>query len=102
MEPVLLAVDTILKAIIGAPGSLEDLLVEARAGKVYFVISDFALFCALSSVENDDQVDLPRLAELIKYSQAEAEDPAYLGPRGRESWTPTTEEIQNWRASALQ
>lgn len=102
MDPVLLAVDTILRSIIGPANALDDLIEKAKAGEVYFLMPDFVLFCALSSVKSSDQVNFQGLAELIRYSQVEPEYPEYLGAGTRESWKPSSEEIQNWRESALE
>ncbi len=101
MDPVTLSVDVLLQSIIGASDYAEQLIAEARTGKVYFVVQEFALYCALYSVREDDSKTMRYLAELLKYSQIEQDMPAYIGVEARSSWAPTSDEIEHWRAVAL-
>lgn len=103
MEEIMLAIDAILKVIIGpTPAFVDELIERARKGEVKFLISEFALYCALYSVQEGDQVNARHLAEVLKYAQILPDAPAYLGPEERESWKPSQEEINHWREVALE
>ena len=100
MVQVMLAVDTILEAIIGHnPDRINNLLEEARNGKVELLILHDALCCALYSVRQEDHIFIRRLAELLNYSQIQV--PEYLGVGERSDWIPKLDEIDHWRSVVL-
>lgn len=80
---------------------IQQLIDRSATGQAYFLVLEFALYCALCSVNYNDRTNLPLLAELLKYSQIEPESSDYEGVAGRNSWTPTQEEIRHWRSVAL-
>jgi hypothetical protein len=103
MSEVMLAIDSVLEAIIGpSPGSIDEIIRKAREGEIQLILEDFALYCALASVREGDKVNIRRLADLIKYAQIQLDSPEFLGSLDRESWTPSNEAIENWRRWALQ
>jgi hypothetical protein len=102
MKKVLLATDAILRIVIGdKEGYLDELLKQASEGDVEIIIPQLALYCAFASVNEQDRVNPQRIAKLFKYAQLLPDTPEYLGPQDREMWTPTEEEIDNWRKNAL-
>ena len=97
----MLAVDIILRAIIGPSEAVHALLTRARNGEESFVMSDVALYCALKSVQRGDNINLALLAELLRYSHIDPDCPRDAGTSGRVSWEPGEDEIKHWRATAL-
>lgn len=94
-SPVMLAIDVVLGALIGPPGTAAERIIErAEAGEWTPVLLDLALFCAMSSVRPDDPVDHARFARLLRHAQLAASG-------SREPGTPFTppspEEIAHWR-----
>lgn len=102
MEEITLAIDIILEAIIRpTPGIVDRLIERARKGEARLIILRFALYCALHSVQEEDKVNAKRLAELLKYAEIQPDTLELLEPQDRESWTPSQEEINNWRKCAI-
>ena len=102
MQEVMLAIDVILEALIARKArKVDSLILEARNGNVQLQILDSALYCALYSVRNEDEVNVRRLADLLQYAQLIPDAPEYLGPQDRVSWTPSQDEVDNWRKVAL-
>ena len=102
MEEVMLATDVVLSAIISPTTQVVDKLIEqAKRGEIALLMPHFVLYCALYSVEDSDVVNSHQLAELLKYVQIVADAPEFLGPQERGSWTPSVEEVANWRRCAL-
>ena len=97
----MLAIDMILRAIIGTDDSIDQLLASARTGEYHFVIPEFALFAALCSVRQDDKINLSQFPELLRYSCIEPDNTREMGISGRDSWMPSDDEINRWRATAL-
>lgn len=102
MEEVLLGIDVVLEAIIGNANGLSNKLIEqARKGQIQINILHSALYCAFYSVDSDDTADFRQIAELLKYAQIIPDAETYLGPQDRELWTPSKEEVDNWRKCAF-
>lgn len=102
MDHVMLATDVVLQAIIGNPnGSVGKLMKQAKSDEIRLAIPHLALYCAVYSIRKGDQINAPRLAELLKYSEILPETPEYLGPIERESWVPNAQAVENWRKLAL-
>ena len=101
MKEIMLAVDVLLAALIGpSPNFVDALINQARNGDANFLVGHHALFCALYSVKESDFINVRRLAELVKYSQIQPEEPEYLGSQERERWIPSEAEMTNWRGIA--
>lgn len=102
MQKLMLATDVILEALIGpSPIKVDRLISQARNGEVQFEILDLALCGAFYSVDEDDVINVRRLAQLLQYAQLIPDCPEYLGPGEREGWVPTAKEVANWRKCAL-
>ncbi len=102
MKDTIVGIDVLLAALIGPiPNYVDAVVRKAQDGKLNLIIEDHALYCALYSVREGDRVSLRRLAELLKYAQIKMSAPEFLGPRERESWTPSEKAIENWRQCAL-
>jgi len=98
-DPVMLAIDVVLGALIGPPGTAAEMVIDrAERGEWTPVLLDLALFCAMSSVRPGDQVDHARFARLVRHV-------AFAASGSREPNTafdpPSPEEIEHWRAVAL-
>ncbi len=99
MPQVMLAVDTILAAIIGnQPERIDQLLEASRRGEIELIILREALYWALYSVRENDPVDMARLAELVRYARIQN----FPDPDSSESLKPSQQEVDHWRAIALQ
>jgi hypothetical protein len=101
MSEVMLAVDAILAVIIGnEPERIDQLIEEARRGDIELLILQEALYWALYSVREDDPVDMVRLAELVRCARIQnLDEPDSSQRRNRK---PSQEEVNHWRAIALQ
>lgn len=91
----MLAIDMVLSALIGPPGHpISMILDDAEAGELTPVVLDLALFCAMSSVRPEDEVDHARFARLLRYTRLGAsrsrQGDAPFAP-------PSNEEIEHWR-----
>jgi hypothetical protein len=98
-SPVMLAIDIVLGALIGPPGTAAELVIaRAEAGEWRPVLLDLALFCAMASVRPEDAVDHARFARLLRHAQFAAS-----GSRaeGEAFDPPSLEEIEHWRDVAL-
>jgi len=98
-QPVMLAIDVVLGALIGPPGGAADsVIARAEAGEWTPVLLDLALFCAMTSVRPGDRVDHARFARLLRVAQLAAS-----GGRTADGTfaAPSAEEIEHWRAVAL-
>ena len=72
-SPVMLAIDVVLGALIGPPGTAAELIIDrAEVGEWTPVVLDLALFCAMSSVRPTDTVDHARFARLMRHAQLAA------------------------------
>jgi hypothetical protein len=101
MKRAILATDAILQALIGPDTPFVNGLIEkAKNREIEIVVLDFALYCALRSVHKEDDINISRFTDLMKYAQIEASP--NLGPEDRESWEPTEEEKAKWRRVVLQ
>jgi len=101
MKDVLIATDAILAIIIGKESKVdEEIIKKARKGEYRILIEHCSLYWALYSVREGDNINLKRLAELLKYAQILSEE--LVDPRARESWTPSQEEVEHWRKVALE
>jgi hypothetical protein len=92
---VMLAIDVVLGALIGPPGTAAEMIIErAEAGEWTPVLLDLALFCAMSSIRPEDQVDHARFARLLRHAQFAAS-----GSRSPDEpfSPPSIEEIEHWR-----
>ena len=97
----MLAVDAILEVIIGnKPERIDHLLEEARRGHIELLILQEALYWALYSVRENDPVDIPRLAELLRYARIQSLEEPDSSERGTRK--PSQMEVDHWRAIALQ
>jgi hypothetical protein len=95
----MLAIDVVLGALIGPPGTAAEMVIaRAEAGEWQPVLLDLALFCAMSSVRPNDEVDHARFARLLRHVQFAAS-----GSRepGAPFDPPSLEEIEHWRDVAL-
>jgi hypothetical protein len=103
IEEVMLATDTVLKAIIRPTAdSVDHLIAEAQKGETRLSVLHSSLYCALYSARETDSLNIPRLAQLLKYVEIVQDAPEYLGPEERDSWVPSSEEVSNWRKCALE
>jgi hypothetical protein len=98
-DPVMLAIDVVLGALIGPPGTAAEMVIErAERGEWTPVLLDVALFCAMSSVRAEDVVDHARFARLLRHT-------AFAASHSREPGTafepPSPAEVEHWRAVAL-
>ena len=98
-SPVMLAIDVVLGALIGPPGTAAEMVIaRAEAGEWQPVVLDLALFCAMSSVRPEDTVDHARFARLLRHAQLAPS----LGRNDDGSFAPPSlEEIEHWRDVAL-
>jgi hypothetical protein len=98
----MLAIDAVLAALIGStPNSMDVLIRKAAKGEITLIVEQLALYCALSSVREEDSLNIKRFADLLKYARIQQDVPEDLGSMDRESWTPSDAEIENWRRCAL-
>jgi hypothetical protein len=103
MEEILLATDVVLEVIIGSSTDRANRLIDrARKGEIQINILQSALYWAFYSVKKDDKINFRQVAELFKYAQIVLEAPIYLGPQDREGWTPSQQEVDNWRKCATE
>jgi hypothetical protein len=103
MEEIMLATDVVLQAIIGPnSGSAETLIAQAKTGEIQLTVLHSVLYYAVKSVSEDDQINLRRFSELLKYSQIISDEPEYLGTKERDLWEPTARDVENWRKLALE
>jgi hypothetical protein len=94
-SPVMLAIDVVLGALIGPPGTAAEMVIaRAEAGEWQPVLLDLALFCAMSSVRPGDRIDHARFARLLRHAQLAAS--AGREPSGSFA-PPSAEEIEHWR-----
>lgn len=102
MQPTMLATDVVLQALVGpSKGLIESLIMQAQNGKTRLTVLHSTLYCAVISVRPSDTLNTHRFAELLKYSEIIPDEPQYLGPQERDSWVPTSKEIEHWRKLAL-
>jgi hypothetical protein len=95
-SPVMLAIDVVLGALIGPPGTAAEMVIaRAEAGEWQPVLLDLALFCAMASVRPGDRIDHARFATLLRHAQLAAS--AGREPNGSFA-PPSAEEIEHWRA----
>lgn len=94
-SPVMLAIDVVLGALIGPPGTAAEMVIaRAEAGDWQPVVLDLALFCAMASVRPGDRVDHARFARLLRHARLAAS--ADRDPGGSFA-PPSAEEIEHWR-----
>jgi hypothetical protein len=94
-EPVMLAIDIVLGALIGPPGCpAEKVIARAESGEWIPVLLDLALYCAMASVRPEDTVDHARFARLLRHAKLTA-----TGTRaeGTAFDPPSAGEIEHWR-----
>ena len=92
-SPVMLAIDVVLGALIGPPGCAAETVIErAEAGEWTPIVLDLALYCAFSSVHDDDRVDHARFARLMRHAVVDT----VTGRDGPLS-PPSDDEIAHWR-----
>jgi hypothetical protein len=100
MKKTMIAIDLLLAAIIGPiPNVTEQMIQEAREGKIKYVVLDHALYCALYSVRDGDKINAKRLADLLQY--AELQNSRLLGIKKYKTLPPSEEEIEHWRKVVL-
>ncbi len=98
-SPVMLAIDVVLGALIGPPGTAAEMVIaRAESGEWTPVLLDLALFCAMSSVRPEDTVDHARFARLLRHVQFAASSSR---DEGAPFSPPSSEEIEHWRDVAL-
>jgi len=92
-RPIVLAIDAILACLIAPRGHGVDkwLLPMLRAGEARAVLLDFAVACAMHSIEPSDVVDTARWEEVLSHSDFQR---ATAPPDG----VPSPEEVAHWRA----
>lgn len=95
---VYLAIDLVLGALIGPPNApVESTLLQAERGEVNLILLDTALYCAICSVHEGDNVNFTRFGRLLRHALIQSSRlPGDPGLR-----TPTTDEIMHWREVAL-
>jgi hypothetical protein len=102
MIEAMMATDAVLAAIIAPEGDATERLIErARRAEIVILIPQMVLYWAFHSVAEGDQIFIRRVAELLQYAQIVPDTPEYLGPRSRESWVPSSDEVDNWHRCAL-
>lgn len=94
-QPVVLAIDLVLAALIGPPSHpINRIIDQFDDGEHTPILIDLALYCAMASVQPGDSIDHARFARLLRHAQP-------LASHAREPDTsfdpPSSAEIEHWR-----